>query len=90
MQHKRSRTVLKFLLIGTGIAGMLIAALFGLAGVLGLLGVLADVGPDENRQWGVQALRIASVPFGLGVIALIGFFLIRKSGQTVSGPQQQN
>jgi cytochrome c biogenesis protein CcdA len=51
--------------------------LFG--GVLGLLGVLADVGPTENRQMGQQALLYAAYPLGVGVLVLAAGLLVRRS-----------
>jgi len=45
--------------------------------VLGLLGMLADVGPDENRQMGLTllgyGLPIAFTGIALIVIGLVGF-----------------
>lgn len=41
-----------------------------LMGVLGLLGIVADVSPAENREIGVGSLLIAAVPAGLGVVIL--------------------
>jgi hypothetical protein len=51
--------------------------LFG--GVLGLLGVLADVGPTENRQMGQQFFRYAAYPLGVGVIVLSASLLVLRS-----------
>ena len=81
MLTKRGRTILKLSLIIAGLVLLLLSAIFAVFGMLGTIGVLADVGPDENRKMGTQILWIASVPFGLGVIALVSGLLIRKSEQ---------
>ena len=50
-----------------------------LGGVLGLLGVLADVGTAENRQMGHQILRMALYPLGLGLLVLVVGLLVLRS-----------
>lgn len=48
-------------------------------GVLGLVGVAADVGPDENRRIGLTSLGYALIPLGVGgVILLVALMLGRK------------
>ena len=71
--------------LGAGIVGL---ALVGLAllpiglGILGFLGVLADVGPAENRQMGLQLMAFGLVPLLGGAVLLVagsvGFFLLRS------------
>ena len=81
MPQKRTRAILKFLLIGVGLACLLLAVLAGIIGAHGMAGVLADVRPDENRQMGTQALWFAAVMFGAGSAALIGGLVLPKSDQ---------
>ena len=50
-----------------------------LGGVLGLLGVLADVGTAENQQMGYQILRMALYPLGLGLLVLVVGLLVLRS-----------
>lgn len=49
-----------------------------LGSVLGYMGILADVGTQENQQIGSQALRMAAWPLGLGVLALVAALLLRS------------
>ncbi len=63
--------------IAAGLFALSMPCVFG--GVLGLLGVLADVGPEENRQIGVQSLRLAAIPMGLSVAALVVALVVRRS-----------
>ncbi|XVJ59367.1 MAG: hypothetical protein HEQ23_08170 [Tepidisphaera sp.] len=37
--------------------------------LLGFFGVMADVGPDENRQMGFQILRLTAIPLILSAAA---------------------
>lgn len=53
-------------------------------GVLGLLGVLADVGGEENHRIGVQSLWLSLIPVSLGVIALILAVVSWMRGTSVS------
>lgn len=63
------------------IAGVLFAlsvlCVFG--GVLALLGVLADVGPEENQRIGRQAFVLALYPLGVGVLILVAGVLVRRA-----------
>lgn len=74
-QSKLSGKVL--IAIAAGFFLLSTPCLFG--GVLGLNGVLADVGPAENRQIGYQAFLIATVPLGIGLLVLVaGLFFLRS------------
>ena len=53
-----------------GLAGV-VALLFGGIASLGHLGILADVGDQENRQIGQQALWIALGAGGVSIVVLI-------------------
>lgn len=50
-----------------------------LLGVLGLLGIVADVSPDENRSIGLGFLRFALIPIGIGVAILAAALAGRRS-----------
>lgn len=47
-------------------------------GLLGLLGVVADVGDAENRKIGLGFLGYSLIPLGIGVVALCVSLAIRK------------
>ena len=50
-----------------------------LLGVLGLLGVVADVSVAENRQIGLAFLGWAVLPLGSSVVLLVVALLVRRS-----------
>jgi hypothetical protein len=59
--------ILRFMLLALGVIAILISLpLLGFA-ALGYLGVLADVGPTENRLMGVQLLSLGLPPLIFGV-----------------------
>jgi len=59
--------ILRFIVLGLGVFGILISLpLLGFA-ALGYLGVLADVGPTENRKIGIQLLSLGLPPLICGV-----------------------
>lgn len=70
---------LMFVLLALGVIGVLISLpLLGLA-ALGYYGILADMGPVENREIGMQFLFLGLPPLiggvilcALGVVALFG------------------
>lgn len=65
--------ILKFMLLGLGAFSMVISVpVLGL-GVLGFLGIAADMSPTENRALGVQAVYLG-VPLLIGgmVLGLLG------------------
>lgn len=68
MANERRGNLWLKVLVGVAIACFLLSTPCLFAGVLGFLGVFADVGPAENRQMGFQLLRIAAIPIGLGVV----------------------
>jgi cytochrome c biogenesis protein CcdA len=50
-----------------------------LGGMLGLVGILADVSTTENQQMGHQILRMALYPLGLGLLTLVVGLLVLRS-----------
>jgi len=48
-------------------------------GVLGLFGIVADVGPQENRDIGFGFLRVALVPLGIATLLLVVALTARRS-----------
>lgn len=61
----------KAALICASIACFVLSAPCGLLGVLGLIGIAADVGVAENNEIGFLSLRVAMILMSVGVIALI-------------------
>ena len=71
--HVGGRTVriLTFIVLAIGVLGILISlAILGLA-ALGHLGALADVGPAENRNMGIQLLSLGLPPLIGGVVLCV-------------------
>lgn len=67
--------VLRILLLALGVAGLLISLpLLGFA-ALGYLGILADVGPNENRAIGTQSLSLG-IPVLICSVLLCVFGLL--------------
>lgn len=66
-------------IILTTLGGLLILLSLPLLGfgLLGLVGILADVGPAENREFGFQFLTYGIPAFLVGVILLSSAFMIR-------------
>ena len=63
--------ILGFMLLALGVIGILISLpLLGFA-ALGFLGILADVGPDENREMGIQLLSLGLPPLICGVVLCV-------------------
>lgn len=71
------------------IAGVFFAlsVLCVLGGVLAMLGVLADVGPEENQKMGQEAFVLALYPLGVGVLILVAGVWVRRRVVT-SGVRQ--
>ncbi len=66
--------ILRYMLLALGMIGVLISLpLLGFA-ALGFLGILADVGPNENRELGIQLL-IFGLPALIGGVVLCAFGL---------------
>ena len=66
-------SLLRIVLLFVGILFAAPALLMCVAGVLGVAGILADVGPDENRRLGLQAFSVA------GIFAVVSMVLIATS-----------
>jgi hypothetical protein len=64
-------------LIWTAVAFFVLAMPCAGLGVLGLLGIAADVSSAENRDIGFGFLKIALVPAGLGVATLLMLLAVR-------------
>lgn len=63
--------ILGFMLLALGVIGILISLpLLGFA-ALGYLGILADVGPTENREMGIQSLSLGLPPVIGGVVLCV-------------------
>ena len=63
--------ILRFMLLALGVIGILISLpLLGFA-ALGYNGILADVGPTENRAMGIQALSLGLPPLICGVVLCV-------------------
>ncbi|QDU24325.1 hypothetical protein ETAA1_63390 [Urbifossiella limnaea] len=63
--------LLRFMLLALGATGLLISLpLLGFA-ALGYLGILADVGPDENRAIGIHALSLGLPAVICGVVLCV-------------------
>jgi len=72
LERGKAVHILRFIVLGLGVVGILISLpLLGFA-ALGYLGVLADVGPAENRKLGIQLLTLGLPPLicGVGLCAL--------------------
>ena len=63
--------ILTFIVLAIGVLGILISLpILGLA-ALGHLGALADVGPAENRNMGIQLLSLGLAPLIGGVVLCV-------------------
>lgn len=80
MPTTRRNRVLVYVMLGIAVVCMMVATPCIGMGVLGLLGVLADVGYVENRSMGLQSLRIAAIPFALSIVAVTVGLLVRGRG----------
>lgn len=81
MPDSRRKRVCGYVLLGIAVVALLAAMPCIGMGLLGLLGVLADVGQDENRRIGVQSLRISMIPTGISIVALVGAFVVLRRGR---------
>lgn len=83
--------ILSFLLLALGAVGILLSVpLLGFS-ALGFLGILADVGPAENQEMGIQSLLLGLLPLIGGLLMCVAGFVMfvltrpRAEGETVSG-----
>lgn len=81
MPVTRWNTVLVYVLLGIAAVALMAATPCIGMGVLGLVGVLADVSYGENRSMGLQSLRIAAIPLGICIVALVAALLVRRRGR---------
>ncbi|MFG0285773.1 MAG: hypothetical protein ACF8R7_15260 [Phycisphaerales bacterium JB039] len=65
-------------LLVSGFTCLLLAAPCVFFGVLGLLGIVADVSLEENRRWGAQFLGVSLAPALLGAGLLLGARRLRS------------
>lgn len=63
--------VLAFVVIAVGVLCILISALLLGLSALGHFGALADVGPAENRNMGMQLLSLGLPPLIVGVVLCV-------------------
>ena len=71
MKSSRLLFIAQCLLVILAIGFLVPAVLFFMGGILGLGGILADVGPSQNRQMGLQAMGLSLLCF---VLAAGAFF----------------
>lgn len=67
-----------WVLIGISLGFFALSSPCLLFGVLGLLGIAADVSGAENLEIGRQSLLIALIPIGLGILTLIAALFCRR------------
>jgi hypothetical protein len=78
MSEERHRTRWRIALLCIAGACFVLSAPCVFLGGLGLLGVVADVGVAENREFGWRFLRLALIPMGLGLIILLIALSLRR------------
>lgn len=80
--------ILSFTLLALGMIAISISLpLLGIA-ALGYLGILADIGPNENRELGRQSLYWGLPPFICGVVScVLGLVAIARNHRRT--PAQQ-
>ena len=71
-RQERRRALASTALLVSGFACLLLALPCVFFGVLGLVGVAADMSLEENRRAGVQFLGISLIPALLGAALLLG------------------
>ncbi len=67
------------ILIAIAVVSFVLSTPCLLGGVLAMQGVLADVGPTENRQMGQQLFIYAAYPLGFGLLALVAGVLTLRA-----------
>ena len=82
MKSSRLLFIAQLLLVILAIGLMVSAVLFFLGGLLGLGGILADVGPSENRRMGLQMMGLSLLCFvpaaGAFVLAVVLYRLSKR------------
>ena len=82
MKSSRLLFIAQLLLVILAIGLMVPAVLLFLGGLLGLGGILADVGPSENRQMGLQMMGLSLLCFvpaaGAFVLAALLYRISRR------------
>jgi hypothetical protein len=72
--------ILGFMLLALGVIGILISLPFLGFAALGSLGILADVGPTENREMGTQSFSLGLPPLIGGVVlCVLGLLALSRS-----------
>ena len=79
MTNDRQGNLWGNVLIWIAVGSLMLSMPCVFGGLLGLLGILADVGPAENRQMGLQSLRLAVLPLGLSGVVLVIALVVRRS-----------
>ena len=69
---------LKITLLIVGILALLFAMLMAAAGTLGFAGILADVGPEENRKMGFGALSIAAISVSVSIGLFVLLYILSR------------
>lgn len=62
------------------------ALLMSLAACLAYLGILADVGPTENRKMANEAMLYAGIAWGIGLVLLTGALLALRAFRNHAKP----
>lgn len=82
MKSARLLFIAQLLLVIVSIGFMVAAVLLFLGGLLGLGGILADVGPLENRRMGLQMMGLSLLCFvpaaGAFVLAVVLYRISRR------------
>jgi hypothetical protein len=82
--------LVRFMLLALGVLGIVISLpILGFA-ALGFLGILADIGPNENRALGIQAVYLA-LPFLIGGAMFCALALLAFAGnrRRTPGPESR-
>ena len=90
----RTVRILTFIVLAIGVLCILISLLLLGLSALGHLGALADVGPAENRNMGIQLLSLGLPPLIGGVVlcvlGLLAFAWNRRRADPSQAPQHSN
>ena len=74
-------SMLRIILLVLGVLAAIPALLMSIAGVLGLIGILADIGPAENRKFGLQALTYAAPFAAISLLFIAASFFAKTNRQ---------